>query len=507
MNPESFLSEKAIQRRARYNIPFNKTDLPVSEHYVQQIVDGGYKIIGKSRWLNAVVVEASEHTITELREYSFIRKYQPVKKYRSTFDVLPGKSGASRSFFDSAYYGASYSQVNMLKGDSLHNAGYRGEGMSIAVFDAGFPGVDTMPAFDSLNAENRLLGTRNFVDGNDSVFNSHWHGTAVLSTMASLWPDSLIGTAPKAGYYLFITEDAGSESVLEEYNWVAAAEYADSLGVDVINSSLGYTQFDDSTTSYTYDDMDGNTTLITIGADMAASKGILVVNSAGNSGLSSWKYIGAPADGDSVLTVGAVRADRTLAGFSSRGPSADGRIKPNVCAQGAKSAVTIGDTVRYMGGTSFASPILAGMAACLWQAYPELTNMDIFKSIEQSAHLYEMPNDSLGHGIPDFAKAYKIAGSIKDSISSLGEYVTVPDIGIYPNPFTNEIHIEIQKHGPVPESIVLYDALGQVVNVKRSGNETGNQNITLAGLSHLPKGVYLLQIVLKDQTYVFKLLR
>ena len=321
----------------------------------------------------------------------------------------------------------------MIGGLQLHENGYFGDNINVAIFDAGFMGVDILPIFNNLWDNNKIIFTRDFVNNNKNVFDYSQHGTMVLSVMGGYMLDSLIGTAPMANYLLFRTEDSESETMVEEDYWAAAAELADSIGVDIINSSLGYTiMYDDTINSHTYSDMDGNTTIITKAADRAASRGILVVNSAGNSGLSSWYHIGAPADGDSVLAIGAVDYLGKIASFSSRGPSFDGRIKPNVCAKGVSVVVADQDsTIRYANGTSFSAPIISGLSACLWQAISsnniELSNMDIINLIQESSSLFSNPNDSLGYGIPNFYLSY-----LNSSIDS-SNYDN--QINIFPNPF------------------------------------------------------------------------
>ncbi len=306
-------------------------------------------------------------------------------------------------------YGQAFNQINMLNGIPLHDLGLDGAGMTIAVLDAGFLNADVIEAFDSLWLNNQIIGYKDFVSPlAPDIFDSHYHGTMVLSTMGANLPTEMVGTAPKADYWLLRSEDGATEYLIEELNWASAAEFADSLGADIINSSLGYTTYDDPAQDHTYEDMDGNTTPITIAADLAASKGILVVNSAGNSGSSSWHYIGAPADGDSVFTIGAVNSSGNYASFSSTGPTYDDRIKPNVVAQGQGSTVisAYSGNVTSGNGTSFSSPITAGMVACLWQAHPNKKNTEIMEAIQQSASQALNPDSLLGYGIPDYFAAH-----------------------------------------------------------------------------------------------------
>ncbi len=482
------LSDRSIDRRLQQKIPFDIHDLSICQNYIDSLEIDGVTIRQYSRWFNAVSISIhSESLLESILAYSFVKKVQPVNKIRTkhkTFLSFDNKFSKheerSGSFFS---YGSSFNQINMLGGVDLHNEGFLGENMVIAVFDAGFNQAQTLPIFENLWDNNQIQDTYDFVDNDDDVFSGSSHGTMVLSTMGGYMVDSLIGTAPEATYMLFRTEDSGSETLIEEDNWAAAAEYADSVGVDIINSSLGYTiLYDDTLNSHSYSDMDGNSTLITNAADFAASRGMLVVNSAGNSGNSEWYYIGAPADGDSVLAVGAVNAIGDIASFSSRGPSYDGRVKPNVCAQGVYAVVAdLDSTIRVANGTSFSAPIIAGLAACLWQAAPELNNMDILNSIEQSAHLFYNPNDSLGYGIPDFHQAYLANLNINVEFSD--------NISIYPNPFQTGFFVRSNNDQEL--YIDIFNVMGVRVFSTYIGAE---EEVFLDQLSKMSSGFYFLQI-------------
>ncbi|MCB2219348.1 MAG: S8 family serine peptidase [Bacteroidetes bacterium] len=426
-NPEEFLTQRAINRRIVQNIPIQQNDLPVNQTYIDAVVATGVSIKTVSKWFNSVTVYTTNPAlIATIEEFSFVQSAQKVgngeitsksnkpffeKEWCSSEPMNTG--GKDPSSLQSFNYGLAYNQINMLNGIALHDMGFDGSGMVIAVLDAGFTNVDIIPAFDSLWINNQILGVKDFVNPNSpNIFGSHYHGCMVLSTMGANLPGQMVGTAPHADYWLLRSENGSSEYLVEELNWVSAAEFADSVGADIINSSLGYTTFDDPTQDHTYDDMDGNTTPITLAADLAASKGILVVNSAGNSGSSSWQYIGAPADGDSVFSIGAVNSSGDYASFSSTGPTYDGRVKPNVVAQGqGTTIITTSGTVTTGNGTSFSSPVTAGMVACLWQAFPERKNMEIMDVIQQSASQYDNPDHYLGYGIPDYLEAYNILES------------------------------------------------------------------------------------------------
>ncbi len=388
-------------------------------------------------------------------------------------------------------YGMSLNQIQMLNGDVFHEMGYRGQGMVIAVLDAGFLNANTHQAFDSLWANSQILGTRDFVRGGESTFDEHPHGSMVLSTMGGNYPGQLIGTAPKASYWLLRSEDGGSEFIIEEYNWVSAAEFADSVGADVINSSLGYTEFNDPIQNHTYSDLDGDTAPATIGADFAASRGILVVNSLGNEGGSPWYYLSVPSDGDSVMGIGAVDPAGNKAGFSSFGPSYDGRVKPNVSAQG--SSTYIADVYSTSGftfgsGTSFSSPILAGMAACLWQANPTLNNMQLKNAIEQSGTQASNPDFLLGYGIPDFVMANNIL-TIIDAPENRNLFTR-----IYPNPAREWFSISLTQNQPAKGRVEVNDISGRLISSHKFAIQDG-ESPRFDLEPGMKNGIYLVKIV------------
>ncbi len=491
-NPQQFLSAKAIENRNRQNIAIDDSDLPVNPHYIDSMKTVGATVLHKSKWMNAITIELNDTSLlANIRQFSFVKAIEPVygtrifkaETYEATQAVVRLNNSPELS---GDYYGEGFNQIYMLRGDYLHNQGYNGEGITIGVLDSGFGNADIIEAFQHLFSENRILTTWDFVTSNSSVFEDDGHGTNVLSTMAAHVENSFVGTASKANYLLFRTEDAGTEFRLEEDNWVAAVEMADSIGVDVINTSLGYSDFDDPGMDYTYSDMDGKTTRISQGAQFAARKGIVVINSAGNSGNNSWRYITAPADADSILAVGAVNDAGSVASFSSRGPSADGRVKPDIVAQGAGTTIinTSGE-IRKSNGTSFSSPVLAGMAACFKQAFPEMNNIEIINAIRASAHLYDTPNDSAGYGIPDFRKAYIINAFSAEQLSP----------NAYPNPFHNRLNISFLS--PVSESynVTLYDYYGKEIATATQDAAKGDYvDFTFNDTENLSSGLYIVKI-------------
>jgi serine protease AprX len=490
-NPAAFLSVKALERRNRQGIPVNENDLPVTPAYLDSLVAAGARILNVSKWFNAVTVYASHDTILNaIARLTFVKKAQ--QKYSPlTIDFPENLSGIKQGTTSPEQdYGPSWWQTAIHQGQILHNNGFRGKGMTIAVIDAGFYAVDVLPAFDNLWNNDRILGYRDFVEPGSDLFLGHSHGMLVLSIIGGYLPGELIGTAPEANFILLRSEDTGSEFIIEEDNWIAAAEYADSSGADIINTSLGYTLFDDPRQDHLYADMDGNTTRISRAADMAASKGMLVVISAGNDGNSTWRYIGAPADADSVLAVGAVDATSYVAGFSSRGPSADGDVKPDVMAvgKGTFMAGIEGGTVQG-NGTSLSAPVITGLAACLWQTSPGSSAMEVLAAIRESADRYQQPSEEYGYGIPDFNLA-----SVLLKVGLEDQYFTEP-ISVFPNPFNDHLYIIFQTPVDGALEISLIDLAGKEIIRSTVPPVSGRNYLKLEGtFNRLPRGVYLLKV-------------
>ncbi len=459
--PHEFLSAAALARRERMSVVIDELDLPVNPAYIQQVLAMGVGLQNTSKWLNAIAIQTKDVTLlAKIDQLPFVQSVKPLGKVRPVSEIenlrTPPKVDLSKH--KESYYGEGLNQVRMLGGDALHDLGYTGEGVVVAVFDGGFVNVPTMPVFDRLQEENRLLGTKDFVEGDSYVFEASGHGTNVLSCMAAKSPYFLVGTAPDASYYLFKTEDVKGEFRTEEMNWVAALEYADSIGVEVVNSSLGYTGFNDTTMSYKYEELDGKTAYITRGAEIGSQKGILVVNSAGNEGSGSWHYIGAPADAPSVLSIAAVRGDGKRASFSSWGPTIDGRIKPDIAAQGLSTVVS--SMTKYKvtrtSGTSFSSPVMAGMVASLKQAFPDTDADHLRAMIKQSGTQSTEPDSSLGYGIPNYFVAYLLlseATVVVDHTNSI--FTTFQTVD-------KSLNIVLEQKQLSDVSITLYNRLGQV---------------------------------------------
>lgn len=413
--PSEFLSQRSIDRRKRQGIPVDLTDLPVAPAYEKQVAEAGIEIVGKSKWNNTLLIRI--HKDKELRKLEGLEFITKRKKVFQAPDSVSQRmrsnvrNGLNEWSQGDEFYGAADAQLKSLNGKKLHENGYRGKGMMIAVFDGGFMNADKIPALHKI----KLAGVKDFVvPESKSVFGEMEHGTMVLSTMAANAPDFYVGVAPEAQYLLIRCEDERTESLAEEDYWASAAEYADSCGVDVINSSLGYHGFDDSSMNHHYYEQDGNTALISRTASMCADKGIVCVNSAGNDGMGSWKKINFPADAKDILTVGSINEHGMNAAFSAVGPTVDGRIKPDVMAFGSPTCVITGrGSIINDNGTSFSSPLVAGMVACLWQALPGKTAKQIIKLVKLAGDNQQHPDNVFGYGVPDFWKAYQTGKAIK----------------------------------------------------------------------------------------------
>jgi serine protease AprX len=424
-SPDSYLSSRAIARRNRYTIALDSTDLPITASYLTQIKNVlGVTVLNTSKWLNAVCIQTADAAaLATIQTFPFVQQVAglaartaPQEKTQidkfTREEALPAGALITTPLNKLAgdyynYGGSATAEIKLHRGEFLHNIGLRGAGMHVAVLDGGFYNFNTLPAFDSINRNGQVLSTWDFVSRNAAVQDDHPHGMQCLSTIAANIPGQFVGKAPQASFHLFRTEDVNSEYPIEEFNWVCGAERADSAGSDIISSSLGYFDFDNPVFNYTYQQMNGRTTICVKGADLAAKKGILVFNSAGNEGNTAWRYIITPADGDSVVAVGAVNVLGAVGAFSSYGPSGDGRIKPELASVGVSAVVqTTGGGIGVANGTSFACPNLAGLATCLWQGFPEFNNMKIIDALKRSGNRYTSPNDRIGYGIPDCKNAF-----------------------------------------------------------------------------------------------------
>ncbi len=506
-SPLSMISQRALDRRTRQTIAMDSTDIPVNENYINQIELTGALVIRKSKWLNAVVVDCDSSTLQQILTLPFVinnqrifKVKQPAREFPETpIDIDDYRSAKTKTL----NYGAATNQIRMLGADEMHDDGFTGDGIWVGVFDSGFRNVDTLNAFEDMRNSNRLLGTYDIVEGDSNVFDEHTHGTSVLSCMTAYLPGQIIGTGFGASYILFRTEDVFSETQLEEFNWLVAAEMADSIGVDIINTSLGYTTMDNSLFSHSYADMDGKTTIIARASLIAARKGILCVTSAGNEGGNSWFYISSPADADSIISVGAVQGDSSIAGFSSRGPSFDGRIKPNVVAQGQGTTVVNSSTGQVVksSGTSFSGPLIAGFAAGLWQANPDLSNIELIELIQMSADRSVSPNNEYGYGIPNYGKAKFLSALHKASGNS-------GDVLFFPNPIKEGQFLTMRVNENVFRrklKIEFFNAVGSMIS---SYEFTPNEldNVLPIEITQNNKGLTLVRVSSDLGTQVYRII-
>ena len=519
-NPIAFLSSKALERRNNQGISLDAIDVPIHTDYYNQLKNEGNSIVlGKSKWLNAVHVQGTVSQINELIvKFPFIKSIEFANKSLNSSAkkrkkrIVPNHHNKLSNTVTDFNYGSAENQIKILKGELLHKEGLTATGQIIAVIDAGFPNVNTLGAFKRIRDNNQILGGYNFADRNSNFYTRDSHGTHVLSTMAGYLEGEFVGTAPDAKYYLFITEIAESETVLEETLWVEAAEKADSLGVDVINTSLGYTTYDNPNHNHSYADMDGKTTFISRGAEIAASRGILVVNSVGNSGGEAWKYMGAPADAPSVIAVGAVNALGHIASFSSFGPTKDNRVKPEIVGQGLGTAIINYETgeISTSNGTSFSAPIMAGLIACLNQnewfllkrtskkrKFIESTfNVYLKNALFESADRYSNAHEQYGYGIPDFKLTldkYLSTFSVDESIFD--------NLKVNPNPVIDSFSFSNIKDDFSFYSIKIFNILGK--EVFRNSKLTSNK----IDISNFKSGMYVLKIKKGTQQKIFKLIK
>ncbi len=508
--PTAFLSDRAIERRSNQNIPIIEQDLPVNPSYIQNLNTWkeGINVVYTTKWFNAAVIEFSDDSTKQMLQgildLDFVQDTVLLRKLVKESGKKESSSSISRDKLatdvleEEEVLELSDAFLDLHNGRDLHNNGYKGDGIVIAVMDTGYPNLPDLPGLQQLFANSQIMGTKDFphLDGDVYDGEEYHHGTRVLSIMAGDVSGEYLGAAPHATYLLLKTENVDLEQRSEEINWIAAAEYADSAGADILTTSLGYSNFDYPEYNYTQEEMDGNTAWITKGADIAASKGMFVLNSAGNSGNNSWGTITAPADGDSVFTVGGIKLDSTYWTSSSPGPSADGQVKPEVAALGLDVDYIKEDgTFDTGGGTSFAVPIIAGLSACLWQSNPELSAWELRELIIESSSQFENPNDLLGYGIPDFAKAFFLSSGTNLSIDALKETNLQAYLA------QDHIHLTSEERGQL--SYYLFNQSGQLL---QKGTEEIYQNNTQIPLNtqDLKQGVYLLHLKLNGERRVVK---
>lgn len=499
-NPEAYLSERSINRREKMDISITEADLPVDTAYVHAVRDQGAEVYFTTRWMNGVLTEMTEETAALVEALSFVDSVVYVAN-GTKLTHSPGTYSVAETFTEPTSVTATTVVQNAMLGvDVLHEDGYTGEGILIAVFDDGFKGVNQFEPFEHLFAEDQLVATIDFVKNSGNVFQYDDHGTSTLSCIAQYYGEDYTGTAPDASFILCVTEDISSEYRVEEYNWLFAAEFADSIGADVISASLGYNTFSDNSMNYTYADLDGTTTVCARAAEMASARGMVPVVSAGNEGNGSWKYITTPADAAGVLAIASVTSQGTVSGFSSIGPSADGRIKPDLAAMGSSATIFyLSGSSGYIGtgsGTSFSCPQIAGLVAGLLQAHPDWTYGDLIMEIKAMGSQADDPDNSLGYGIPVY-------------VSELVEDVVLEEeLKVYPNPVEkNVVNIDfgdLQITSAL--EITVFDEKGRRIFIQNLTSQEVEQQMEIV-IKHFSKGLYFLTFHSKELNKTVKLIK
>ncbi len=520
--PLEFLTQKSVDRRTKQGIAITEQDLPVNADYISQINNLGASVSYAIKWFNAAIVTADDATFTQIETLSFVEKVDRVAihtdpnriaRISATCDIDTDEEEICQEFDtneitdikntndteENFNYGNSLAQIQMLGVDKMHQEGFLGQGIHIAVLDGGFINTNSLSAFSHAD----IPFVYDVVGNGQNVYQASAHGTKVLSAMLSKADGQMIGTAPEATYYLFRTEDVRREFPIEEAFWVVGAEKADSLGVDIIQTSLGYSDFDNPIYDYTIADLDGNTAMISRAAEVASQKGIVVVTSAGNSGNSPWRKISFPADAPSVLAVGAVDVNRQIGNFSSLGNTADGRVKPDIMAVGVGTTLwSEQNQVTSGNGTSYAAPLIAGLVAGFMQQNPELSQQEVMMAVRRAGDNYSTPNPQYGYGIPTFARL-----NDPDLVLGQNEDLTTKNsqIRIFPNPVEDILHIEIdEKLFITNESLHLkiYNLQGKLILtevVKSSKKEID--------FPAVPKGMYIVHINGQNYQGTIKILK
>lgn len=498
-NPLAFLSQKSLDRRAKNGVSIVEEDFPVNAAYVDQVKSSGADILYTSRWMNAAIVQLDEGELGDVLLLPFVSSYEYIGTSK---EVAGGRTRKVKNKRDSPNQGIiNQVQLSMLGLDDMHVENYYGQGITIAVFDSGFPGVDQADAFKALFEEGRITYTKDVIGNSGNVYQYDDHGTEVLSIMAANQAGVFLGGVPQANYQLYVTEDASSEFRIEEYNWLVAAEKADSAGVDIINSSLGYNVFDDTSMDYTKMQLDGNTAVVSRAAGLAISKGIFVVVSAGNEGNNSWELVNPPADVDGVLAVGAITSTGSLSGFSSVGPTADGRIKPDIVALGSGvSVIKATGNPGFTSGTSAASPLVASLVAGLMQTFPELTVSELYDLVIASGNMSESPDNQRGYGVPNYSGA---------KIIQLGEEPPEHTSAVYlfPNPSSgNTVKLELDVPIGQVASVNIYSLQGQLL-LKSEGEINYSNNPIELDVSDFGSGLYIVKIESEGVLHTIRLIK
>jgi len=500
-DPILIMTQEAIDRKELHGTAIDERDVPVNENYITQIKNAtGITVRSKSKWMNCVYIIGSQPNIEALLDLPFVTNVEYADKSLNLFPGAPieNKFSLEEAGQNIIYnYGAATNQIEMLSGDYLHELDYSGEGMIVAVLDAGFPSIDTNPGFQKMRDENRILGTYDFEARTENVDGTSSHGFVTSSDIGGFLQNEFVGTAPQASFYFFVTEYTPSETPVEEAWWVEALERSDSLGVDVVNTSLGYRGYDNPNYDHTYEDLDGQTTFSARGANIAFDKGMILVTSAGNGGNTSFPTVGTPGDSPGTLTVGAVNSNGIYVAFSSIGPTVDGRVKPDVMAQGSNAAViNTGGNIDFSSGTSFSSPIMAGVITCLWQSRPDVPNGHIMQIVRESANLYNNPTDQMGYGIPNFENAYVALQEL-----GLEDDFLMSNFALYPNPVTSKINISFPE-GISNGTFTIYSILGnKVLSTEIS------RNLNSVNMESLNSGMYIASINSNNKQISFKIIK
>lgn len=478
--PEQFLSSKAIERRDKQGIAIDSTDFPIDPAYINAIKQTGVTIAAQSKWVKTITVHTKDSSVVkQLSTLTFVDTTLLVRKGV----MFPMPTDSVRAINtpitpEPDVYGQAFTQIHMHNGELLHNEGFTGKGMTIAMIDGGFRNADCIDRIDF----SKIAEIKSFSHaGIDPLRSSSEHGLRGLSCMLANEPGVMVGTAPEATFYLFSTEFDAEEYPVEEDYWITAIEYADSLGIDIATTSLGYTTFDNlPEMNHTQTELDGKTVLMSRAASMAVDKGMFLLNAAGNEGNKTWMKISFPADANNVLTVGSVQSDGAISSFSGIGPSADGRTKPDAMALGSLTTLTTASgSITRSNGTSYATPILAGLTACLWQSHPELTSKELLQLIQKSSDRYGTADDLYGFGIPDIYKAYQ---SISTSI--IKKKIATPTIFLT----QNILQINLSEEAILSGDLILYNPTGIII---KKIHLSGNRKIDL---NDLPKGIYIAKL-------------
>lgn len=516
-SPESFLSRRAIERRERQNISITETDLPVNPKYIDSIRNAGdVKVLNVSKWLNQIYIETTDAgALQKINTFQFVKSSNPAKRLKNSRRIRPHypeeenlqywyrSKGAAEPQLS---YGDAADQILIHKGNYLHDKGFKGQDMLISVIDDGFFHYRSLPAFDSLRLNHRIVDTFDFVDLKLDMNMEDTHGMHCLSILASNVPGQMIGSAPAASYLLYRSEDVHFEFRGEEQNWIAAAERSDSIGADVISTSLGYNLFDNPDFDYTYNDMNGKASVMSKAAAIAASKGMILVVAAGNEGNNSWHFITIPADAENILTVGAVDKDGAPGKFSSYGPTVDGRIKPDVVSVGVGTYYQSANGSFASGnGTSYATPNLAGLVACLWQAFPDFSANEIMDVVRKSSDRFPNATDQLGYGIPDFEKAFNTLSEIRLNRKYekiLGDKTAT----VFPNPLKDVANMVVRVSRDGQAILNWYDEAGRLCFSQSENLKAGMPNIISLKRNHLASGTYTLKLFAEKETFTQRIL-